>query len=299
MKNLFQPKISWAALLMLSLFVFSCASEEEVFENELVVLEEEDAAPESDDLTAAACSGGNQSYTYSGDVNSAVNSTIDDRSCAYNYTQTSNGTSHTWGVYRLKANNSTDGLQTRIERASKVVSNVKGGNYVQISGTCRIKKVGGRPSNNNYPYHDIRDKRGTYILQAKGKHSGGGGSSDPAICLFVAKKRVDNGVTYYYIYREQIVYRGGSGLGGRVLKYITKVRENTDFNVTVKTGFWGNPVNQHYVNATINGVTANWNVPEPDRALQAKLRMGAYRCHEGEAEILWRDNLAVSFKNSN
>lgn len=34
---------------------------------------------------------------------------------------------------------------------------------------------------------DADGSDGSYIMQAKGKHSGGGGSADPAICLYLAK----------------------------------------------------------------------------------------------------------------
>ncbi len=69
---------------------------------------------------------------------------------------------------------------------------------------------------------------GTYIAQAKGKHTGGGGSPDPAICLFLAKpvygidgqgRRTQ---VSFDIYREQINFRGGSGASGRTLVFFDK-----------------------------------------------------------------------------
>ncbi|PQJ73151.1 hypothetical protein [Polaribacter butkevichii] len=288
------------AIVALSAVAISCSNnDQEVLEDDMNAIQDESSAPESNNLTSA-CSFGNMKYTYSGgfDVNKNVNTEIDDRSCPYNYVQTTNGTPYTWGVYRLRAGTSTDGLQPRIERASRVVTKVRSGNYVSVNGVVRIKKAGDGASTSTNG--NLGNSNGTYFIQAKGTHNGGGGSPDPAICLFVAKPITVNGVQYYDIYREQITVRGGSGAGGRTLYGpITRVRQNRDFAVNVTTGFHQNPGQSmsHYVNATINGVTANFQVPRPDLAKQAKLRMGAYRCKGGEAEILWR-SVTSGFRNN-
>ena len=151
----------------------------------------------------------------------------------------------------------------------------------------------------------VADKDGTYFIQPKGTHYAEPGkkllgSSDPAICLFLAKPHYEkDGITYnsFDIYREEIKYRGGEGDKGRNVIYITNVGKNKDFNVSVVTGFNRTDPNSpivHYVNAEINGVTANFIVPSPERAKEAKLRMGAYRCLGGEAEILWRSGVSSS-----
>ncbi|GGD07384.1 hypothetical protein [Hyunsoonleella pacifica] len=294
MKNLLNlMNLKMLMIIALLAVVMSCSNEEqEVFQEDLNEIQD----PENSDLSAV-CSFGNTKYTYSGpgnDVNEAVDDEIDDRSCPYNYAQTTNGTPHTWGSYRLRAGTSTDNLQPRIERASKVVKNVKVGNFIEIKGTVRIKRVGDGDSTSTNG--ELGNSNGTYLIQAKGKHSTPDGepvvgSADPAICLFVAKPIEENGIQYYDIYREQITERGGSGSGGRTLfGPITRVRQNRDFDITVKTGFdVSGGEFRHYVNSTINGVFRSFRVPNPDRALQAKLRMGAYRCKGGEAEILWRD----------
>ncbi|SFD25976.1 hypothetical protein [Algibacter pectinivorans] len=284
------------SVVALSAIVMSCSNDEQdVVEKDLNAVEDETLVPESDNLTDA-CS--TAMYTYPGDVNSAVNTVIDDRSCVYNYTQTTFGTSYTWGYYRLRANTSSDHSQTRIERASKIVSNKKSGNYVNIRGWVRINRVGDGASTNTNG--NLGNSNGTYFIQAKGKHTGGGGSPDPAICLFVAKPIKVGNDDYFDIYREEIITRGGEGSGGRTLYGpITRVRKNTDFYVSVSTGFHQAPGRSlsHYVNASINGVTANFQVPQAWRSTQAKLRMGAYRCKGGEAEILWR-SVQTSFVNN-
>ena len=247
-----------------------------------------------------------EKYTFPDDVNNGVDAIIDDRTCAYDYIQTMNKTEYTWGNYRLRAGTSSDVHHPRMERASRVVKKINSGNYVRIDGVCRIKRVG-ILKNRNLP-NTVADKDGTYFIQAKGTHYAEPGkelkgSSDPAICLFLAKPHYESdGVTYnsFDIYREEIKYRGGEGDKGRNVIYITNVEKNKDFNVSVVTGFSRTDSNSpivHYVNAEINGVTANFIVPSPERAKEAKLRMGAYRCLGGEAEILWRSGVTSAIIN--
>jgi len=285
--NLKQLKIFMAVATLAT--VMSCSNDQDD------ILEMDSSVTQEDDLLVAsnsseACSTVMTTYRGPGtDVNKNVNKTIDDRSCVYDYVQTKYGTRSTWGMYRLRANTSSDGRDTRIERASKVVRKVKSGNYVEITGTVRIVRAGEFP-NETRPLGSMTNRDGTYFIQAKGKDRSGNGSPDPAICLFIAKPVKLNGKDYFNIYREEIKRRGGEGEGGRRLTYITRVKANRDFYVKVKTGFeTRNGKLRHYVNSSINGVFKSFTVPRSDQATQAKLRMGAYRCKAGEAVILWRN----------
>ncbi|PWH82741.1 hypothetical protein DIS18_10940 [Algibacter marinivivus] len=293
--NLMKTKM--LVMLALSVFVTSCSNDEQdMLEDDLNVTPDLNTTLENSNL-ASTCS--TTMYTYGGgfDVNKNVNTIIDDRSCVYNYAQTTYGTPNTWGFYRLRANTSSDGNQTRIERASKVVTKVKSGNYIEISGTVRIAKAGEFP-NETRSLGSMSNRDGTYFIQAKGRDTSGNGSPDPAIALFIAKATKVNGQDYFNIYREEIKKRGGSG-NDRRLVYITRVKKNRDFDVKVRTGFSTNSDGslRHYVNSTINGVFKSFPVPRADQALQAKLRMGAYRCKGGEAAILWR-NVNTKFRNN-
>lgn len=286
-------------LLQIGLLV-SCTNDSQ--ESSTVIAKEEAVvAPNVSRLMSESCS--QVVNTWSGfggkgaDHNVGVNAEIDDRSCSYDYSQSTYGSSYDWGVYRLVSTDDVGSLQTRIERASETVRNVKAGNFVRITGYCRILEVG--TVTDSYPPTSMSDKDGTYIIQAKGTHTGTGGSNDPAIALFIAKPvRGSDGKVIlnslgktdsFDIYREEILSRGGSGTGGRQLVYITNVKYNKDFWVDVSTGFeTHNGSLRHYVTSAINGVQSNFTVPNPERALQAKLRMGAYRCHGGSATVLWR-----------
>jgi hypothetical protein len=295
-------------LIMLALLVIvaSCSNnEQDLSEEDLNSVQD---APIVDNLSDK-CSNGvkTRRHKYSGtDVNKRVSAYIDDRSCNFDYTQTKIG-SNTWGVYRIQAGLSTDNLQPRIERQGRSVTKVKSGNFVEISGTCRIKSTGGSPDASG-TNSSLGNNNGTYILQAKGKHRTASGrtvrgSKDPAICLFVAKPIRRNGKLQFDIYREQIKHRGGSGSSGRVLSpRITTVGWNKDFKVVVRTGFDNRGPNgalRHYVNATINGKTSNFAIKESgyEFPTEAKLRFGAYRCKSGKAEILWR-SLGVQYRNN-
>ena len=239
-------------------------------------------------------------YTYSyidpngTDVNAAVSATIDDRTCVYNYSQVvENGI--TKGVYKLLANsNHIDDRQPRMERACPVVNETGDGSYVQFSGYATIKEVGF--VDDNIPPTSVSDKSGTYIFQGKGKHTGGGGSAEPAIALILAKPVFSGGNQVSFdIYREQIKYRGGEGNTGREMVYLTNVPANTRTYMEMINGFSGSGANKvHYINVKIGNTWYNWNVPEPERATQAKVRMGAYRVKGGEAEVLW-DNVSSSY----
>lgn len=278
--------------------ISSCSNDLQETNESNINVSQEEFVHASNKLTSTTCT--NTTYTWTGggtDHNIGVDNIIDDRSCTYDYIQGTYGSQYDWGSYRLTANDSGDSHQTRIERASDVVKNVKSGNYVQITGYCRILDAG--TFTDSYGPNDMRDKDGTYFIQAKGTHTGSGGSNDPAIALFIAKPKRDSSGNIIYnsngkiasfdIYREEITVRGGSGTTGRQLIYITNVSYNADFWVDVSTGFdTANGSLRHYVTSSINGVSSTFTVPEPNRALQAKLRMGAYRCHGGNATVLWR-----------
>ena len=311
MKNQFKLiRITTLSLIVLSAVALSCndslESETEpdsiVDDNLLVASSVSNAkVATSNSVCTTAGTNATREYTFPNDVNSAVNTKIDDRTCAYNYTQVSEG-GYTKGVYKIKANsNHMDDLQPRIERASPTVTNIKGGNYVSFSGYVTINRVGYVSQTTSAT--SVSNSSGTYIIQAKGTHSGGGGSPDPAICLLRAVPKF-SGTTQasFDIYREEITTRGGEGTSGRQLVFLKNIPANTRTKVTLKTGFaWKgvapNRFLNHYVNITIGTSTYNWDVPGPSQALQAKYRFGAYRVQGGEAEIKW-DNVTRGFVNN-
>lgn len=198
--------------------------------------------------------------------------TLDDRTCQYEYYETTISNKK-FGAYKIKHNTNNVlpyHLQPRMERYFDRVSK-KGGNYATFSGTFRIGRVG---------------DTGTYIAQAKGNHTGA--TNDPAIVLFRADpypSKTDQ--KQFKIYAEYITQRGGTTIGnGRGEKYITTVNRYTNFGVSITCGFWGSPVvNNHYVNATINGVSYHLTVPDPGLAINTGIRYGAYRVNGGEADV--------------
>ncbi|WP_298767183.1 T9SS type A sorting domain-containing protein [uncultured Polaribacter sp.] len=214
--------------------------------------------------------------------------TIDDRSCYANYKETTiNGT--TWGIYNITdGSNNQDAantLQPRIERSLARSQKTGVGSYAEFKGTVRILEVG---KTNN-----INDD-GTYIMQAKGKHTGGGGSPDPAICLYLAKPVYDASGTNqisFNIYREQINFRGGSGASGRSIIFLKNIGKNIATSIELKVGFRQDPNDVtkkiHYADAIIGGTVFNWNIPEPEKGTQSGIRYGAYRVKGGRAQIRW------------
>ena len=132
-------------------------------------------------------------------------------------------------------------------------------------------------------------------MQAKGKHSGGVGSPDPAICLYLALPIYGTGVNSneqvsFDIYREQINVRGGAG-SGRDYVYLTNIQKNVPTQIELEVGFRADPNNPskkiHYADAAIGGQVFNWNIPEPERGIQSGIRYGAYRVKGGRAQIRW------------
>lgn len=256
-------------------------------------------APDEDGTPYTTCNadGANATRT-SNDLASPVNvGTIDDRSCYANYKETSlYGT--TWGIYNITdGSNNQDAentLQPRIERALPVASNTNIGSYVKFTGTFRILEVGDTSGTTN---------DGTYIAQAKGQHTGGGGSADPAICLYLAKPVFDvNGNQIAFdIYAERILVRGGSGSTGREIVFLKRVNKNEATNFELEVGFRQDPNNSnskiHYCDATIGGEVFSFNIPEPDRATQSKIRYGAYRVKGGRAQIRWANTSHIKSEN--
>jgi len=241
----------------------------------------------------------------SNDKNSSINSKVDDRSCTYDYSQTGN-----YGRYRLNsANNPNSGLQTRIERTSKKFQ-FKEDTYQKITGTVKILNAGAVTDNKKD--NEVGDGDGTYFAQVKGLHTNLrrdlGESRDPAILLFVAKPKrrnsgtgsiiKENGQTKEFkIYAEIVKKRGGSGSNRRMV-YITTVRRDADFNVSIRSEFYTkNGTKRQRIKSNINGVfksfeisTQNTRTPNPQKAepTETRIRMGAYRCRGGRADILWK-----------
>ncbi|SFD27495.1 hypothetical protein [Algibacter pectinivorans] len=215
---------------------------------------------------------------------------LDDRTCAYNYSQETRGGIN-YGKYRLRAGtNPFDSRQPRIERTTVAVNNNNGA-FVRFDGQVRIRRVG--DANNNLSQTSFGENSGTYIIQAKGTHSGGGGSVDPAICLIVAKPGRSG---YFNLYREEIKFRGGENSSGRKLVPLLEVPADRRINLTMINGFNANGT--QYVNTWINGSFFGFPVPDSQtqKGLTAKIRFGAYRCKNGEADIWW-NNVTHDFSN--
>ncbi|GAL67249.1 hypothetical protein [Jejuia pallidilutea] len=215
---------------------------------------------------------------------------LDDRTCAYNYDQSGN-----YGIYRLRAGSNGFGskLQPRIERSTIAVTR-KNWSFVEVKGTVRIVRVGS-PSN-GLPQTSFGETSGTYIMQAKGNHANQQDDEpkDPAILLVLAKP-APNGK--FNIYAERVTARGGTSADERVIELLTTVDGNTDVPVLMKTG-WTNTTKQ-YVTVKVGNAERTFDIPNTKITVEgqtkwqtgsnAKIRFGAYRCKNGEAEIRWRD----------
>ena len=253
----------------------------------VVVAEDEDT---STDLACPASGEFENNTTRNVDVPNPANvGEVDDRSCYSDYSESIiDGT--TWGIYNI-----TDGsnhwdapgtLQPRIERAS-TIANANVGSFVKFTADLRILEVADAGS---------FGQDGTYIAQAKGQHTGGGGSPDPAICLYRAHPVYGTGINAdkqvaFDIYAERILERGGEGSDGREVVFLTRVDKNEIVSFELEVGFREDPSNPalkiHYCNAVIGGETFNWDIPEPERGTQSKMRYGAYRVRGGRAQIRW------------
>lgn len=249
----------------------------------------QDTAPDEDTGTYTTCNpdGANATRT-SNDLPNAVNvGTIDDRSCYANYKESFvNG--KTWGVYNITdgSNQFETSLQPRIERSLSRSGETGVGSFAKFTGTVRILEVGDTSGTNN---------DGSYIAQAKGKHTGGGGSPDPAICLYLAKPVYGTGTNAnkqvsFDIYAERIKVRGGEG-SGREVVFLKNVVKNVETDFVLEVGFKEDPNDAtkkiHYCNAIIGGEAFNWNIPEPEKGTESGIRYGAYRIKGGRAQIRW------------
>lgn len=313
MKN-FNIKISVLALAVSLGTLFSCEQEND----ELLIEDDISSSKNSIELLAkGTCDTNNYMPidAISGtDYNDDINTQIDDRSCSHDYYQYNN-----FGVYKLSASdndnpNNPGTLQVRMERTSSK-QYFANGKYVQVTGTVRINSAGS--VTDNISDSAVNDGDGTYIAQVKGKHTNpyGNQSPDPAIVLFVAKPKRNNSgtgsiilqngkVKDFKIYAELVKKRGGSGTGGRRMVYITTVKRNTDFNVDIKTEFYtSNSTKRQRVIYTINGVTktheisaqntrtTGTNAQKKAEPIETRIRIGAYRCKGGTADIRWNRNL--------
>lgn len=296
-------------MFIMCLSIFSCSSTSDEME-EMEEVEKKDPVPDpepeeeeeeetdptiivSDIITGTslACNEAatNASRT-EGDIANAANvGTIDDRSCYSNYTEeVINGTK--WGSYNITfGSNHLDAantLQPRIERSLARANTTGVGSYVKFTGQVRILESAHTSSSSS---------TGTYIMQSKGKHTGGGGSADPAICLYLAKPKYgfENGKNVqvsFDIFREQILVRGGSG-SGREVVYLTNIKKGKITDIELEVGFRQDPNDAskkiHYSDAVIGGKAFNFVIPEPERGTQSGIRYGAYRVKGGRAQIRW------------
>ena len=290
-----------ATILFLTFFITltSCQSNSDVQEEVVVItpdIPDPDPDPNaevaSDELTGdyTTCNdGASNPERNSPDLQNAINvGTIDDRTCYSNYSEsTVNGKK--WGVYNITdgSNHIGTSLQPRMERSLARSQKTGVGSFAHFKGIVRILETGKTSSSNN---------DGTYIMQAKGKHTGGGGSADPAICLYLAKPVYgadSNGKQVqvsFDIYREQINVRGGEG-SGRSIVFLKNVKKNVETDIELKVGFRQDPNDSskkiHYADAIIGGTAFNWNIPEPEKGTQSGIRYGAYRVKGGRAQIRW------------
>lgn len=210
---------------------------------------------------------------------------IDDRSCYANYKESQIG-GVKWGIYNITdgSNNQGVALQPRIERSLPRSKEVGVGSYALFKGTVRILEVGDAARSAD---------DGTYMMQSKGKHSGGGGSPDPAICLYLVKPVLNNQgkQVSFKIYREQINFKGGAGAQGRDIVFLTDIGKNVATDIELKVGFRQDPNDAtktiHYSDAKIGNQEFKWNIPQPERSLESGIRYGAYRVKGGRAQIRW------------
>ena len=250
-------------------------------------------APDEDtstDLTCPASGEFENNNTRNVDVSNPDNvGTVDDRSCYSDYSE-SNVYGKTWGVYNITVGSNhwdaPNTLQPRIERSLPRSGETGVGSYARFTGTFRILEVGDAGNFN---------QDGTYIAQAKGKHTGGGGPPDPAICLYLAKPVYGTGIdadkqVAFDIYAERILERGGSG-SGREVVFLKRVNKDEEIDFELEVGFRVDPNDAtkkiHYCDAVIGGDPFNYEIPDPERGLESGIRYGVYRVKGGRAQIRW------------
>ncbi len=253
-----------------------------------------EVAPDEDTNTDLSCQSSGEfenNNTRNVDVANPANvGTADDRTCYSDYSE-SNVNGKDWGIYNI-----TDGsnhwdapntLQPRIERSLTRSRETGVGSFARFTGTFRILEVGDAGS---------FSQDGTYIAQAKGKHSGGGGSRDPAICLYRAHPVYGTGINAdkqvaFDIYAERVLERGGEGSSGREVVFLKRVNKNEEVDFVLDVGFRADPSDNtkkiHYCDAVIGGEAFNYNIPEPERGLESGIRYGVYRVRGGRAQIRW------------
>ncbi|WP_299130101.1 T9SS type A sorting domain-containing protein [uncultured Winogradskyella sp.] len=253
-----------------------------------------ETAPDEDtnpDLTCPASGEFQNDNTRNVDIPNSVNvGTADDRSCYSDYSEV-DLYGKTWGVYNI-----TDGsnhwdapgtLQPRIERSLPRSQETGVGSYARFTGTLRILEVGDGGS---------FGQDGSYLAQAKGKHTGGGGPPDPAICLYRAHPVYGEGINAdkqiaFDIYAERILVRGGSGSSGREVVFLKRVNKNEEIDFQLEIGFREDPSDPalkiHYCDAVIGGDAFNWDIPDPERGTESGIRYGAYRVRGGRAQMRW------------
>ncbi|WP_175489268.1 T9SS type A sorting domain-containing protein [Neolewinella agarilytica] len=252
-------------------------------------------APDEDtnpDLSCPASGEFQNDNTREVDIPDAVNVGVaDDRTCYSDYSESS-VYGQTWGVYNITNNSNhwdaPNTLQPRIERSLSRSVATGVGSYAKFTGTLRILEVGDTDGTN---------QDGSYLMQTKGKHTGGGGPADPAICLYLAMPVYgDDGngnqvQVSFNIVREQINYRGGSGADGRSIVFLKNVAKNEIVDIELEVGFREDPndpnLKVHYSDAVIGGEAFNWNIPEPERGLESGIRYGVYRVRGGRAQMRW------------
>ena len=251
-----------------------------------------EVAPDEDTSTDLSCPSSGEfqnNNTRNVDVANPVNvGTADDRSCYSDYSESEvNG--KTWGIYNITdGSNHWDGasLQPRIERSLPRSSETGVGSFAKFTGTFRILEVG---DGGNF------SSDGSYLAQAKGKHSGGGGSNDPAILLYRAHPVYGDGINAgkqvaFDIYAERILERGGEG-SVRETVFLKRVNKNEEIDFELEVGFRVDPNDAskkiHYCDAVIGGEAFNYNIPEPEKGLESGIRYGAYRVRGGRAQFRW------------
>lgn len=299
--------------LLLALSISSCKKSIEIEEEnlaDLIDVETEDDSSTSNTTPADGTCEPNkfgQYYKYTDlvaggtDVNAtqvSATATIDDRTCFADYFQ-KDVDGLTVGVYKIAdGTNNLDGdkNQPRMERASKRITSLKKGSYVEISGFVTINKVG--YAKTSFPLNSMKEPSGTYFIQAKGKHEfQPNPSGDPAILLLLAKPvfNTDGSTKHFEVYREQIKFREGSGENGRSLIYVTNIEPGKRTAVLMRIDLTEDFVQT--ITMTVGDVTGTFEVPNTDVVVdgltktqvpkESKIRFGAYRVKGGEAEIYW------------
>jgi len=247
--------------------------------------------PDEDTGSYTTCNadGANETKT-SNDLPNAVNvGTIDDRTCYANYKE-STVYGKTWGIYNITDGSTNQGnliQQPRMERSLSRSIKTGIGSFAKFTGTFRILEVGDTGSFGT---------SGSYLAQAKGKHTGGDGSTDPAILLYRAHPVYGDGINAdkqiaFDIYAERILERGGVGSSGREVVFLKRVNKNEEVDFQLEVGFRVDPNDAtkkvHYCDAIIGGEDFKYNIPSPERGIESGIRYGAYRVRGGRAQFRW------------